>query len=378
MTDDRTFRCFDAFPYAERQNQRMFYRGSRIPGWYPSMVHIFPMIVCRVLPVAGMYRPVTYCRTLGSPAGAGRPEVWLGGYEAVLLMDPTGWPVFRIERIFIPPEMELSAGEVLGKLVEDGRRIATGLGVRRFQVLHLDVPPGRLPAFPVDCGPFGPLPDARLGAGLAELGFSPLAEYDYLETRMPAGNGSWDTGAGRTYRWGEEDLYHYCGLWTGHCSRHREDYHFLAANLNALDPHLQRHMTPGETLPRIRFLGGTEQPAGFVSWYPDALPALLTGSTSGSQVRLKLGELDPAEVETAKVFKCVAPLADPAEEEELLASGLAWAMQAAAETHTGLKRFEAGPVPRTQEACLAVLQQAGFSTYGRLVIMERHLSRFQK
>jgi len=140
MTEDRTLRCFDAFPYAERQNQRMLYRGSQIPGWYPSMVHVFPMIVCRVLPVAGMYRPVTYCRTLGHPAAAGRSEVWLGGYEAVLLMDPTGWPVFRIERIFIPPETELSAGEVLETLVEDGRRIATGLGVRRLQVLHLGWP----------------------------------------------------------------------------------------------------------------------------------------------------------------------------------------------------------------------------------------------
>jgi len=136
-------------------------------------------------------------------------------------------------------------------------------------------------------------------------------------------------------------------------------------------------MTPGDTLPRIRFLGGPEQPAGFVSWYPDAHPALLAGSASGSQVRLRLGELDPAEVTGAKVFKCLAPLADPAEEEEVLASGLAWAMQSAAQAHPGLERFEAGPVPRTHEACLAVLQQAGFSSYGRLVIMERHLSRLQ-
>lgn len=384
MADDRGLRCFDSFPYAERLNQRLWRKGRELPGWYPSLDQIFPMIVCRVLPVGGLVRPATYCRVLGHAAGVNRPAAWMGGYQACLMMDQTGWPVFRVERLFIPPEPEFPLEEILERLLADGQKIAKGIGVSSFQVVLLEVPDGSLPGFPAVCSPFGPLSDSRLGGPLADLGFSPLADLGYFRTAVaargdsPAGHqGAGDGVESRTFHWGDADQALYQQLWAEHCARHRDDFHFLASRLHPLDPWLQHHMEPAESLSRIQFIGRTGQVEGFVSWYPDVYPQLLRGEAIGPQVRLQLGEVDPQTVTSAKVLKCLAPRSSQDEEADLLAAGIRWAAGVAVAAHPRLEWIEAGPVAGTNQPLLGVLEQEGFQRFGSLKILQRHLSRFR-
>lgn len=384
MAEKREPECFDSFPYAERFNQRLWQKGRVLPGWYPSLDQFFPMMVCRVLPVAGMARPATYCRLLGHPAHRTRPAVWMGGYQASLMMDQSGWPVFRMERIFIPPEPELPLPELLERLLADGQEIAIGLGVRSFQVALMEITDGSLPGFPAVCSPFGPLSDHRLAQPLADLGFSLLAELGYH--RAPASgraeppaaaSADGDGVEGRPYCWGDNDQSLYLQLWSDHCAQHRDDLHFLISRLYPLDPRLQYQMEPAEQLSRIRFLGRGGRAEGFVSWYPDIYPQLLSGEATGPQVRLLLGEADPRVVTSAKVLKCLAPRANAEEEEVLLAAGVRWAADAALAAHPRLEWIEAGPVPVSHQPMLAVLERGGFKRFGSLKILQRNLSRFR-
>jgi len=384
MANDREPRCFDSFPYAERFNQRLWREGRELPGWYPSLVQFFPMTVCRVLPVAGMARPAAYCRVLGHAADGNRPAVWMGGYQACMMMDPTGWPVFRVDRLFLPPEPAFPMEEILERLLADGQEIAKGLGVRSFQVALLEVPDGSLPGFPAVCSPFGPLSDSRLGGPLIDLGYSPLADLGYyraaVATRDESPAGQPDGGDGvesRPFAWGDADQFLYLQLWAEHCARHREDFHFLVSRLHPLDPHLQHHMDPAESLSRIRFIGSAGQVAGFVSWYPDVYPQLLSGEATGPQVRLLLGEVDPQTVTSAKVLKCLAPRADGDGEVELLTAGIRRAAGAAAAAYPRLEWIEAGPVAGSNQPLLGVLEREGFQRFGSLKILQRHLSRFK-
>jgi len=372
MVERSESRCFDAFPYAERLNRRLWHEGRQLPGWYPSLAHIFPMMACRVLPVSGLARPAVYSRVLGRPASGGQPAGWMGGYQARLLMDDTGWPVFRVDRLFVPFDGERPPGEVLLRLLEDAERIAGGMGAARFQVAVMETDGDRLPGFPAVGSLLGPLCDSRLGTLIDGLDFSPWGELGYYATDVDMAEGV----AGRRYAWTVEDHALYLSLWADHCRRHREDLHFLAARLHPLDPHLQHKLDPGHRLDRVRFLGEPEQPAGFLSWYPDAYPQLLEGEASGPQVRLRLAELDAGAVTRARVLKCLAPLAGEEQEEALLAGGLRWAACAAAAAHPNLERIEAGPVPATHKAMIAALDGQGFRRFGRLRIVERKLSRF--
>lgn len=182
--------------------------------------------------------------------------------------------------------------------------------------------------------------------------------------------------SGRRFRWSDDDHALYLRLWAEHCRRHLEDLHFLAARLQPLDPHLQHKLDPAERLERIRFLGDGEQPVGFLSWYPDAYPQLLGGEASGPQVRLRLSALDAGVVTTARVLKCLAPLAEGGVEEDLLTEGLRWVAGAAAAAHPKLDRLEAGPLPATHRALISALEGQGFRRFGRLCIVERTISRF--
>ena len=137
-------------------------------------------------------------------------------------------------------------------------------------------------------------------------------------------------------------------------------------------------MRPEHNQVSIRFLGNREQPAGFVSWYPDLYPQLLAGEATGPQVRLLLGEPDREAVTSAKVLKCLAPLAGDEQREELLAAGLRWAAGAAAAAHPHLEWVQAGPVALSHRSLIDVLEREGYSSFGRLVILERALSRFRE
>jgi hypothetical protein len=386
MAVDHRAECFDAFPYAERQNRRLWLNGREMPGWYPSLDQIFPMVLCRVVPVANVIRPATYCRVLGHVAQPGRPAVWIGGYQATLLMDQSGWPVFRVERIFIPPQSELPLKEVLAQMLGDGEEIAKGLGVRSFQVALLEMEDDALPGFPAVGSPFGPLADSRLGEPLADLGYSPLIELGYYRSAV-AGGGAGRASAppaggcieeGRPYCWEGDDVSVYHRLWAEYCERNHSDIHFLITRLYPLDPRLQHHMEQQDRLSRIRFIGGEDDPAGLVSWYPDIYPQLLSGEAAGPQVRLKLTEYDPQAVTAAKVLKCLAPRAEESVREDLLTAGLRWAAAEAIAAHPRLEWIQAGPVPQTDQPLLDVLQREGFERFGRLVCLERLLSRFKR
>lgn len=172
-------RCFDAFPYAERLNRWVWREGRRLPGWYPSLAHIFPMMACRALPFSGLARPAVYARMLGRPAANGWPTEWMGGYQARLLMDSTGWPVFRVDRMFVPFDGDRPPGEVLDRLLADAVMIARGIGVARFQVAMMETEDDRLPGFPAVGSLLGPLCDARLGSLVDDLNFLPSSEFGY-------------------------------------------------------------------------------------------------------------------------------------------------------------------------------------------------------
>ncbi len=385
MAEDHRPECYDAFPYAERQNRRLWLNGREMPGWYPSLDQIFPMVLCRVVPVANVIRPATFCRVLGHLAKPGQSAVWMGGYQACLMMDQMGWPVFRVERLFIPPESELSLNEMLERLLDDGQKIARRLGVRSFQVALLEMEDDALPGFPAVGSPFGPLADSRLNEPLADLGYAPLIELGYYRSPVaaggaglsppPAAGGS--SVEGRPYRWEGGDVSVYHRLWAEHCERNRSDIHFLVTRLYPLDPRLQHHMEQQDCLSRIRFIGGEQNPAGLVSWYPDIYPQLLKGEAAGPQIRLLLTEYDPQAVTTAKVLKCLAPRSEEGAREELLTAGLHWAAAAAVAAHPRLEWIQAGPVPQTHQPLLNVLQREGFERFGRLVYLERPLSRFK-
>jgi len=369
-------KCFDAFPSAERHNQRLWEKGRSLPGWYPSLARIFPMIVCRVLPLGGVPRPVIYSRVLGHAGRPGHPAVWMGGYHATLLADREGWPLFRMERLIVPRESEQPFDEVLERLLTDAEQIALGIGVKRFQVALLEVPEGELPGFPTVGSPFGPLADSRPAEALVRLGFERLEDHGYYRAPADSVGGAGIDGPGRAYRWGEEDLVRYGQLWTEHCTAHLEAYQFLAARTIPLDTRLQHRMDMADRLSRIRFLGEGAAPVGLVSWYPDLHPQMLADGGDGARVRRRLGSFDAGAVTAAKVIKCLAPRAAEGSEEGVLAQGLAWAGSAALKAHPNLQWLQVGPVAPSHRTLLDVLERSGFECFGGLTIFERKLSRF--
>jgi hypothetical protein len=299
----------------------------------------------------------------------------MGGYYATLLADREGMPIFRIERFTIPHESDPPFEEILERLLIDAERIARGIGVQHFQASLLETDEGELPGFPAVCSPFGPMVDARPARVLADFGFEPLEEHGYFrvaaDTAPPPGGAD---GAGRAYRWGEEDLVHYGRLWTEHCAGHLPDYLFLASRLIPLDTRLQHRIDSADRLSRVRFLGDGPEPAGLVSWYPDLHPQFLADGGEGARVRLRLGTIDAGAVTVAKVLKCFAPRAEGGAEEALLEQGIAWAGAAARSVHPNLKWLQAGPVALSHRSLISVLERAGFQSFGRLSIHEKRLA----